>query len=267
MATALETHLLCVARCDIVAQVLDGRASSHPCSRVVLHQWAGVDDRIRVERWRELHQIPEPWVGHIERARVLFVSSNPSISGEIDLGSGRAPGLTWNHADDEIVDRYENAFDKWITDGTRVAGKRPTAYWREVKSRAQELLPGVAVQPGIDYALTEAVRCKSKREDGVAEALSTCSKLYLDQTLRLSRASLVVFLGSKAERAAHEVLGIPKSFGSRPQSEHVTDADVGGLRRTVGFLPHPNFRGKRTVAASWTSDEVERARAAARASA
>lgn len=258
-----RTQLLQVARCGIVAECLNQREPDSPCARVVLHQWKGIDDHDRLERWPQLHQIPEPWVGHLEQAQIVFVSSNPSISGRIDPASDRSPGLTWEHPDDDIVDRYDKAFERWITQGTRVGGKRPTAYWREIKSRAQELLPTRPVRPGVDYALTEAVRCKSRSEDGVPEARTTCSRRYLGSTLEVSRAPLVVFLGRHAERAAHDVFQIPTSFGWRPAQQHVTEAHVGGRLRTVAFLPSANFRGKRTAAASWTLEELDSAREAA----
>jgi hypothetical protein len=78
------------------------------------------------------------------------------------------------------VDRYESAFDLYIADGiaNRLPdGSRTSAirFWVEVRSRAAELIPHRPLVPGIDYALTEAVRCKSHHEIGVAEAVATCS--------------------------------------------------------------------------------------------
>jgi hypothetical protein len=55
-------------------------------------------------------------------------------------------------------------------------------FWSAVKQRAKELLPEESVRPGLDYALTEVVRCKSREEVGVAEAAAVCSNRYLRET-------------------------------------------------------------------------------------
>ena len=89
--------------------------------------------------WRRVHQLPEPWQGHLEHTPILFVSSNPSISDSVNvpppeparparefLGQttdqhpsirrlGQGPKWVWD--DDELVDRYESSFDLYIKNG------------------------------------------------------------------------------------------------------------------------------------------------------
>lgn len=271
-ATAAE-HLVEVARCPILERCLDEVAPTHPCSAIVLDQWKGLSAEERIARWRAAHQLPEPWDGHLETAPILFLSSNPSISGSVHsqrpaalereppseyLGRTAAEhpsirrlgqGPRWEWADEEIVDRYESAFDLYIADG--VAGLLPdggrapaTRFWVEVRSRARELIPGREVRPGVDYALTEAVRCKSRGEHGVAEAVNTCSARYLRRTLELSAAVVVVVLGRVAGGAVEQQLGVSRS---RPVHERVL---VDGRPRWIAFLPHPNARTARTFAAN-----------------
>lgn len=254
--------LLEIGRCPVLEEVLDDPAPRHPCANVALSQWSSLPEEMRLERWRELHQVPEPWAGHIREGRILFVSSNPSISGEITVESRRPPGLAWNHADADIVERYEDAFDTYIIEGIRGRGARgPTRFWIEVRSRANELIPGRPVVPGKDYVLTEVVHCKSRDEVGVTSALGTCSRRYLDRVVSVANAIVIVFLGAKAEAGAREVFGFDADLGIKG-SQHVRAMAIGGRERIVGFLPHPNFRGHRKAAACWQPDELAAVRQA-----
>lgn len=142
----------------------------------------------------------------MERARLLFVGSNPSIAGAIpqdpDHAADKPHLVTPQRSDDSIVERFENAFSHYMEDGTRALGESVTSYWAWVKGRAVELLPPDSVDPGEAYAITEVVRCKSKKERGadgqalVAEARETCSTNYLERTLALSPARVVVGVGA-----------------------------------------------------------------------
>jgi hypothetical protein len=73
-------HFKQIARCPVMVKCLSSRDPSSPCASVVLWQWQRLtnlapDDRIR--HWKDWHQLPEPWAGHLDQARILFVSSNP----------------------------------------------------------------------------------------------------------------------------------------------------------------------------------------------
>jgi hypothetical protein len=245
MTTALfesqaAQQLLAIARCPIMAECLDRDVPSHPCSAITHFQWDSIDSVTRIARWRGAHQVPEPWVGHIAAAPILFVSSNPSIRGQIAPGGLAAPtrdGITWDTSDDEIVDRFENAFDKYMVDGVRSIGaKRATRYWSSIKGRAQELIPHRPVRPGHDYALTEVVRCKSRSEVGVLDAAPTCIERYLTPTIELSAARVIVGIGAHARRALINHFLLASQNG-------VQRATVGERERLVVFLPHPNARG------------------------
>ncbi len=56
-----------IHRCEMLTAALDN--PWHPCRSVVI--WQGLDRH--VERY-----VPEPWVGHLGSAPILFISSNPS---------------------------------------------------------------------------------------------------------------------------------------------------------------------------------------------
>lgn len=110
------------------------------------------------------------------------------------------------------------------------------------------------MRPGIDYALTEAVRCKSRHEIGVEEALATCSSLYLRDTLAASGAAVIVVLGRLAARAVAAQLDVPPR-------QRVLERVVGDSPRTLVFLPHPNARTVRTLAHNVGAEELDRLRA------
>jgi hypothetical protein len=155
-------------------------------------------------------QVPEPWSGELEHALILFLSSNPSIStAEI------YPRWAW--PDEEIADFFGRRFDggrrRWIKDGKkslRADGSygRATAFWAAVRKRAIELLQR-EVRPGVDYALTKIVHCKSKSEIGVAEAKKRCVPRYLRRVLTSAAARVIVVLGKPARQAVQEEFGIP----------------------------------------------------------
>jgi hypothetical protein len=195
-------HLAEVARCPVVSECLTAEQAEHPCARVVLWQWREHSLNQRLRNWRRFHQLPEPWVGRLERARILFVSSNPSIGGSVPEDPDDAPDkphlVTDQWSDEAIVERQENAFSHYMEDGTRANGAGVTSYWAWTKARALEVLPGA--RPGEDYAITEVVRCKSKDERGVSAARAYCSDRHLRRTLELSPADLIVGVGSHARK-------------------------------------------------------------------
>jgi hypothetical protein len=239
-----------------MAKCLDQEQSTHPCAGIARFQWNSIEPATRIARWREAHQLPEPWVGHLAEAPILFVSSNPSIRGQITREGLAAPtrdGITWDVSDEEIVDRFENAFDKYMVGGVRSIGaKRATRYWSSIKRRAQELIPARPVRPGRDYALTEIVRCKSRGEVGVADAAATCMERHLGPTLELSGARVIVGIGAHARRALASHLRLASTEG-------VQDTEFANRARSVVFLPHPNARGgSKSLAGTLSPIDIER---------
>ncbi|MCH7745362.1 MAG: hypothetical protein IIC84_04730, partial [Chloroflexi bacterium] len=124
--------------------------------------------------------MPEPYMGNLRGAPILFLGSNPSIGYDHEYPSAVAK-------DDEIDDFFTNHFEggqkEWTQEGSyvnRLDGNRAwVPYWAEVKKRAMELLERDDVRPGVDYALSEVVHCKSKGQVGVSKDLDECSTRYL----------------------------------------------------------------------------------------
>jgi hypothetical protein len=88
----------------------------------------------------------------------------------------------WDWSSTEVYDYFNNRFgggDKnWIISGTKslqIDGtySRATRFWAEVKKRSIELLHRDVI-PGLDYALTEIVHCKSRKQMGVKQSQKQC---------------------------------------------------------------------------------------------
>lgn len=197
--------------------------------------------------------MPEPWVGRIDVAPILFVASNPSI--------GEDDHATIDTSDEVLWESHHLAFGggtrSYIVDGTKTTRDdgsviKSVRYWSAIKARAAELIPHRQVQPGTDYAMTEVVHCKSKDEIGVSAAAQTCVDLHLDKALAVSGAVVVVAMGAFAKR------WIFNSGGPIVQRR-----TLGGKERLVTWLPHPTgFHGPKTFAKALSIDELQSLRTA-----
>jgi hypothetical protein len=228
--------LLQIARCPLIAEA--GRGG-RPCSQIVAAQRVIETDR----------QVPEAWAGNLRDARVLFLSSNPSIS---EPGPGQPPEAvepfpTLSSTDREIVEFIGRRFDQSVSPKPWVLNDRsllrsgrywptPTRFWVSIRARAQELLDEPA-DPARNYVMTEVVHCKSRQEIGVAAAASTCARLYLEEILRLSGAPLIAVVGKKAHDA------LTGWLPSLPAPPYVTHAELGGRSRTLMYISHPSSWG------------------------
>ncbi len=220
-----------IARCQVIQAVLKGLPS--PCSEVVRFQSRELPDR-----W-----LAEPWSGHLERAPILFLGSNPSSGDpEAPLDSS---DLTMSSDDDTVLHSFDDAFETgpWIGihEGSHLRapdGKVGSyvAYWGSCKARASELL-GRPAAPGSDYALTEVVHCGSQHEVGVLTAAAECVPRYLNRILSLSPAVVIVVVGAVARDIVR--IRVPALAGA---SHHVGPVPWAGLKRHALFLPHPNAR-------------------------
>ena len=223
--------LLGMTRCpNLMAARAD---TSHPCSTIV-----------RLQPSDEYH-VPEPWCGHIDTAPILFVSSNPSISETENF-----PTPSW--APDDAADFFERRFD---SEAGYIRSKtfNGVPFWSSVRARAREILVRDAT-PGIDFALTEVVHCKSRQEMGVAAAVDTCAGMWLESVLTQSTARVVVLLGKWAREACSKTWDLDMS-----QSAHF-GVNLGGRDRAVVLLPHPNARERRTLAARVSEEDLKKLR-------
>ncbi|MEP7285175.1 MAG: uracil-DNA glycosylase family protein [Chloroflexota bacterium] len=243
----IKSHMREIIGCPIVQQCLNGD-NSHPCAVLVNSQ----------EKSKPFH-VPTPWVGNLKDARVLMVSSNPSI----DIGELYPAGHLYNGdhfvgneewlTEDEVFDYFNNLFKgshykKWVSD-RRVLGKdgkyrQKNRYWGAVQKLTRELL-GSDAKLGEDVAITEIVRCKSKRErDGVDQAATVCPERYLEKTLQLSGADVIIFAGKFAvqtfrKRYRDDISVPPNAHREGHISGPHRIKSLGTRERYFAFLPHP----------------------------
>ena len=224
-----------LTQCPEVARARADRR--HACSQIVHTQ----------PTFPEGFQVPEPWAGHLYQAPLLFVGSNPSID-------RREPYPDWTDQPDAIGAFFDGRFGgqpgqvkdgiyfplrEQSDDGSWHA-RRPVAFWSACKRNAAWLYgrPVPDITPGMDYAMSEVVHCKSRSEIGVAKARPQCVQRWLEPMLAASPAPVVVLLGQHAELAFAPLTG-PMEYWSTRQ------VMLGGLARTVLLARHPNYRGLR----------------------
>lgn len=238
----MTSILLDIARCPNFRMCLSAPDPDHPCNKIVLSQG--------FEALNE-YQLPEPWSGHLDRAPILFLGSNPAI--------GRTEEYPrWDWPDSLIQDFYANRFGgglkPWteqghclLQDGTHK--KRGVRYWAAIQRRAAELL-GRPAEPGHDYATSEVVHCKSSKERGVREASEECRSRYLGPLMRLAAARVVVCLGTVAAAA------VRREFGLRTDGYLHGPLSAGGRQRYFALLPHPNAWAPKTFASCLAEDRL-----------
>ncbi len=233
--TESEKLLIEIARCD---NFLDCKNTD--CEKIVNFQ--NQTDK----------QLPEPWNGNIENCEILFISSNPSIN-ENEI----YPLASWK--DPEIIDFFQNRFSKskdYVKKFLYPKHKNGYAenwvrYWGFIRSISRKLLNRHDVVPGIDYSLMEIVRCKSHNEYGVTEALDVCAEKYLNRTLALSKAKVIVAVGDKSRDIMKQKLNI--NF----KADYHIEKDIGGINRIIFATPHSNARKKRTLETILSSDSID----------
>lgn len=275
--SSLDTELSLageVCDCPQIREALESRG--HPCRRVVATQGLSAESRQR----------PEPWFGALGTARVLFISSNPSINEAEDKTGEIFPTSAWDRDDAArfFVNRISDSSDTWVTfkhptepdfltkchDGEFRSGvnnpKQPQPTWRNTHIRAQELL-GEMASPLTDYAITEVVHCKSRMGEGVDSAAKHCSELWMPRLLALTEAPVVILLGRHVrDNFALPILRAPSNFGRgegysslTPMERCIRDTFVsayGGRKRVFIFNWHPTAMKLRTLTKVYGSESV-----------
>lgn len=193
---------------------------------------------------------PEPWTGDIENARLLFVSSNPSImKGEVFPYTQNVPlckktfvgakfngySVPWPNNDIErfFESRLQGQIDpvsgkQYVSAKKQVLcvnGKysRSVPTWVKMDKYASAILGKKQIQAGIDYAICEVVKCKSKNEYGVPSAMQYCFNHFNDTIGLFSSCSTgiatptICILGKKAEKQFNAYLKNLK-ITSNPQT-------------------------------------------------
>lgn len=238
-----------IARCPNVAECYAGAGGG--CRTIVQYQ----AHEHGAARYADF-QVPEPWVGRIDVARILFLSSNPSIGKDDHACGGTTDELIWESHHYAFGGDGHRAY---ITNGvytTDMSGQRikPVRYWSWARQRAMELIPGAV--PGTDYAMTEVVHCKSTKEIGVSEAAPICIARHFENVMSVAAARVVIAVGAFAQRQMFN--------GSAPAAP--VEMTLGGHPRLVVGLSHPNaFGDGKTLAKRYSPADLARLVTAANA--
>lgn len=213
-----------IVNCENVKKYFDGWKNNNPCRKIIESQKDFFDwKRVKKNEFR----VPEPWSGHLSNVPILFISSNPSISENPNY-----PVWKKRKQRNKIIEFFVNRFDEKLTkDGKCYKG---VDFWLAVKELAGGLIP--EIRPGKYFALTEVVHCKSKKEKGVGNARSICSKLYLRDIIKASNAKVIVSLGKHAEKAINDLFDLSAEGGGIYSIPREKD------KRYVVFLAHPSAR-------------------------
>jgi uracil-DNA glycosylase len=184
-------------------------------------------------------QIPEPFCGEIDKAKILIIGSNPSI----DLKQNELfPTYEWD--ENRIIEYFYKRYEKYIENGTKKIMKngkyRTVQYWSGINVRVKEIFELINKEfiPGIDYCLTEIVHCKSNHEFGIKKAVNYCNK-YLKEIIKLSPASLLMIVGKTAKKSFCKQYELEKYLNKK-----VSDSEnIEGKERLIYFIPAPNAVG------------------------
>lgn len=250
-----RTLAIDISSCSDVARAWDDR--KHPCHKVVNYQ--------RHTSLAEF-QRPEPWMGGLTTAKLLFIASNPSISDDESDMREDYPTRSWSDeaAAEFFIERFNPDHDPvyatfghpgepdFLTrsvDGEYRNGvdtpKKSQPTWVWMHNRASEIL-GEDIHPHRDWALTEVVHCKSRGEIGVKQAASHCSDRWLESIVSLSPAPIRWACGSGGrDYFASKLPGSPagigqgKGYAAMSLSDRIKRdtfvAEVGGRPRVVIF--------------------------------
>lgn len=186
-----------ISHCEELKKAVDD--NKHPCHTIVCSQI-----RLGIE---DLH-IPEPYNGNLDTAKILFISSNPSID-----TTEVYPTLKWNDSD------IENFFTDRLADTPK---QYWSAYWKAIEKWSSWILPDIPKSDLIhNIAITEVVHCKSRREFGVGACQKLCSEKWLNQVVQAFNGKYIVVVGNRAKDCFNGI---------------VTD-------KLVAYTSHSNARG------------------------
>jgi hypothetical protein len=263
-----------------------------------INQWNPKIDEIEGS---QLHR-PEAWTGDLAKAPIIFLASNPSFDKKENFPS-------WDRSFWEEDDIANFGSDRFTTSLTRKYGATQSRevsqqdrtiglnglrsekvdHWIWVRKYVSLILEKSIEETSAidDYVMTELVHCKSPNEEGVLEALKTCSDKWFQKIMAVSPAKLVFVAGAKAGEAFARIYAdqIPNTWGSWsnskvgkgkgfwPKSKNVLEKaidqgewqfesqiknsieiEIGGKKRLAIYIARPN-RGA-SIYAPWAHPKL-----------
>lgn len=158
------------------------------CSKRIC-KYCGCDTIIGLQKGN-IWQCPEPWVGYIEDALTMFLSSNPSINNDevypitnVYPSYCITPSASILWSNNKTEQFFEERFNPSLpyVDNKRVLLKngkysKPVSYWVWIEKyfQAIEKNNNITLENSTDFVLSEIVHCKSIKEKGVSKAKNQC---------------------------------------------------------------------------------------------
>jgi len=195
--------------CEVSKALTD---STHPCHKVVGWQAKEWNPPVLQIENSRMHR-PEAWTGDIVNAPILFLSSNPSFDSGENYPNWNLDEWSLEKVEDFATHRFTSKIDRGYgaSDGLspnkvdRTISKdgellHKVTYWNWARCMVAYIhgkdISDVSAHS--DYAMTEIVHCKSKKEEGVKKARSKCKDKYLERILAVSKAELIIISGKHA---------------------------------------------------------------------
>jgi len=243
-----------IVKCGNVATARSN--PNHPCHKIV-----------SLQSNPSLWQCPEPWVGSLESASIMFISSNPSIDvDEVYPIVGGPNGWSCNDVEVFFEDRFsaihKSSGMRYVSNDYRplkcVNGKyvygHPVRYWKSIfKKYANSLIDSVE-SPNPDIVLTEVVHCKSQKEKGVSKALKQClccTKRIVEE-FASHNGTFICVVGQKAKQMFLEMYCgsstiiqsgfVCYTLKGKGYSSDLYVYSINNCKIKVAFVPHPNAR-------------------------
>lgn len=228
MATLRAKNLaLAISSCSDVCTAISDK--NHPCHKVVDWQANQHKPQITEVSGSKLHR-PEAWTGDLEKAKIIFLSSNPSFNSVEQFPN-------WNEIEwsDETISRFGaerfisfpdrgfgalDSSDSSLRDRTIGLNRELSElvkHWSWARRYAAYVLnKDISKTSAIsDYVMTELVHCKSFSEVGVMQALFHCSSKWFERMMEISPAKLIFVGGKPAAIAFVEMFKeqVPSNWG------------------------------------------------------
>ena len=207
-------------------------------------------------------QIPEPWNGDIENAPILFVGLNPGFL-DVELYP-KLGNPYWTLANGKfdtakVEDFFEHRFNSsyqyvQYPNKTKIAPNkykslRGRTFWAYVKSIADKILNTSNSNPGVDFAITEIVHCKSKDISCIhSNCYNICFKNHFDNILSIAQnLQYIVVLGRPTRDRISNYFGISSASKNQWYNVNLNNkiikiifVDHNAARgASVGNIPHP----------------------------
>ena len=247
MDSKIETAIKDIVHCKYIAQHFSH--TYNQCSTIINSQGVSNIDEF---------QLPEPFSGNIDTAKILIISSNPSIDKNPILNEReKYPLYKW--AESDVLNFFYDRFPYYINDNGCFLKNNgyyssPIKYESSINARVSEILERRPI-PGKDYCLTEIVHCKSQRQEGVKEAKDICTKLYLNKVFSLSNSKLIMIVGSHARNLFTKFFNIENVTIGKKIFGPLT---IGNIDRMLLFIMHPAaFGGPRRLNIYLNKSEME----------